>query len=102
VFYVDYQGHISSQKITSTAKRAHILSFRASITPFKMVKPNPLIISAISKKKPRSSQSIYKKRKQHETNWSVLHNRSVTSLRSIKCQSLPQQAFDEVDSDPRL
>lgn len=44
--------------ITSTAKRAQILSLRVSITPFKIVNPNPLIMSAISRNSPLSSQSI--------------------------------------------
>lgn len=53
-----FKLHKTSKTCTSTAKRAQILSLWASITPFNMVKPNPLIKSAISKKKPLFSQSI--------------------------------------------
>lgn len=41
-------------------KCAHILSSRISITPFKIFNPKPLIMSAISRKNPWSSHSIYK------------------------------------------
>lgn len=44
---------------TSTIKCAHILSLLASMTPLSMVKPKPRTMSAISRKYPRSSQSIY-------------------------------------------
>ena len=60
---------------TSTAKRAHILSLWASITPFKMVNPSPLIKSAISKKTPRCSQSICGRGTLYYLiSFSILHN----------------------------
>lgn len=43
---------------TFTANRAQTLVFRASITPFNMVSPNPRIESAISRKRPCSSHHI--------------------------------------------
>ena len=88
------QRHLS----TSTAKRAQTFLFRASITPFNIVNPSPLMKSAISRKKPRSSQSIYVK---------CIIRLSLPWCKVIKNEQqeklyLPLPAVDEVGSDPPL